>query len=363
VRNRPLAPVATLALRFSYVLALSAAPLLRGTHPLLFMLMGTIGLMGVAVILTCLLAPRAREVLQSLQPLALLLLAFTQAAVVLLAGSIHPALAALLPLSLGYSMALNELTNLEQAVVPRDRRLIRVGLASFNTLKTIGLAFGFVIGCLLTQRGPSRWLVVAAVLTGSLALSVAALNGDSKVHRLPKRTQDSSESEASTGIDLRSPVHIRPATGLILLDAAASAFWFAFLPVTVILKQGVSPGIVATALAIHAITHSIGQQPWRRVAAYIGDSSAFWTSWIAQAVFVGIICTVRMPMWPMLGAFAGLGLLNSGTYTTATTCLYVGVAQARMASVIGQHQLVNQLGRALGAQGAVIAIATTGSFR
>ena len=248
-------------------------------------------------------------------------------------------------IAMGVAASSIEISSLSLATKNNDDKVIlRSSLVLMNILKVMGIAFGFLIGCLVSSGETARqigYYSIAIIATLCILLSI-------------KMTPISSTPERFNGLSLFAPPQTRKMSiflfsiALFALDLAVFGFWFTALP-TSLKEDGWELEIIGALLAVEAISHAASQKTWHRLAGRFGDLKIYFSSLALHISMLTFMMAADFKsIGPIFLAFVLLGISNSGTFVTSSAYYYTRDFNLGKFQLIAVHQVASSFGKLLG---------------
>jgi predicted MFS family arabinose efflux permease len=264
---------------------------------------------------------------------------------------------------MGFSVAGTEAASMMVAVEKPTRSVLVKRLSLFNALRVVGMALGFLLGCLIA--GERDALRVAASMLSLAALAQVLLSGVAW-SRFRQRELVTSTFEEPPG-SLRGSIipPISPpkppriarglgSLGLFVADLIVFSFWYSFIPHS-LKASGEGEVHIGLYLAIQAMSHAVGQYFWKIVLMRLGELPSFFISLAGHIAMVCLIVRAGGASFTVyIAMFVLMGLLNSGTYLASTVWYYAAGYPRSRHTQVGLHQTASSLGKWLGASLAIM---------
>lgn len=226
----------------------------------------------------------------------------------------------------------------------RDKQLLKNSLVLMNILKVTGIAFGFLIGCLVSSGGAARqvgYCAVAIIALMCIFLSFGMAPISLVTEQFQEVSADVLRRHQGVAIFLFS-------VSLFVLDLTVFGFWFTALP-TSLKDRGWGLEIIGVLLAAEAVVHALSQKAWHRLSTRVGDLVTYILSFTLHLAMLAFMLTVAVQGVVLIFlAFVLLGVSNSGTYITSSAFYYTRSWGLSRFQLIAIHQMASSVGKLLG---------------
>ncbi|MFS0520051.1 hypothetical protein ACEYW6_35925 [Nostoc sp. UIC 10607] len=250
---------------------------------------------------------------------------------------------------LGICLVGNQTSSLRIAINQAKQTSLRQNLSTFNALKVIGTALGFVCACFLA--GDNFFIIFGRLIisiVGILLIYLAVVYFQ-RFHNNFQFNQVTSEEEVNNLVFSENLVKTISGICFIIVDLVVFNFWYSYIPAKLTKMPGITEEFVGIFLAIQCLTHAGGQFLWRRICTGLGEIYTYLISLSAHVIIVFIITsTFHYTISEFMVLFLVMGIVNSGTYIASTTWYYSSGYPVSKYSRIAVHQIASNIGKWIG---------------